>query len=144
MSANVYVEERMRLSQHPSLGASTFRCAMWGPPLPHLTSLPNQAVSRPGHSVNRTVSVRFFGLWHKFGSLQIGTDRFFINLGTEQNRFRLVRFGFSSDQTNRGFTQAANKRIEKIGKKILKKHNAEILKNVRVWGYEGVSSTFYI
>ena len=76
---------------------------------------------RPGRSVNRSVLVWFFGLRHKFGSLQIGTDRFFTNLGTEQNRFRLVRFGSGSDRTNRGFTQAAKNRIEKIGKKILKK-----------------------
>jgi len=49
-------------------------------------------------------SVQIFGFLHKIGSLQIGTDRFFANLGTEQNRFRLVRFG--SGRTNRKFTQA--------------------------------------
>jgi hypothetical protein len=68
ISANVYVEERggkrMCLSQHPSLGASTFPCALWGPPLPHLTSLPNPAVRvSDQHSLMRAHIRRERGGW---------------------------------------------------------------------------------
>jgi hypothetical protein len=55
---------------------------------------------RPGHSVLGSLP-RFL---KKFGYLKIGTDRFLKILETDHFGFRLFRFGFDSNRTNRTFS----------------------------------------
>ena len=56
---------------------------------------------RPGHSVLTEPIGSVPRFLHKFGSSKLGTDRFFLEVGTETIRFRLIRFGSGYNRTNR-------------------------------------------
>jgi hypothetical protein len=58
-----------------------------------------------GRSVNRNRSVRFFGYSVNSVTSEPRTDRFLRELGTEDFRFRVIRFGFGSNRKEPKFSK---------------------------------------
>jgi hypothetical protein len=71
-------------------------------------TLPFQHISRAGHSGGTEPIGSVSRFLQNFGSYIICTDRLFLEAGTDQLRFRVVRFGSGTCRRNRSFKMHKN------------------------------------